>query len=1243
MTDRACTDRNSTERSGTPDQRRGIELKGHDVCVVAGAGTGKTFVLTERVVHRVTKNRLDLRDVLAITFTEKAAAEMKDRLASALEKAGVPGARQAVESAVISTVHSFCARMLRDNAVAAGLDPAFAVLDETESGRLLDESIDALVDEWRENVPADFEQLAMLGGDDPAATLLDVYREAQASGRPLDEFVRQVTGMPDAASAVQSVRDAVRVLEGLRGQGTEAAQKRVTKTLAAAAALGPLGEGSAASDALAAVEAVADSINLSCGEPAKSALAGVREACGAATPVFAEVILNPLREVVARAALRLDAIYHDAKGRGERLDFADLERSAVALLESRDDIRAAVQARWPEVLVDEAQDTNAVQARLVELIRSPARLFAVGDPKQSIYGFRGADVTVFENHLAAVAAQGNDGVVQLRHSFRTRPEVLGFVNRLFRGGLAGMTGPAGVSDLVAGRAWPLADGPCVEVAAFECDEMPEGREAEADWIAERIAALEGRLRIGAPTKEDPLATRTATWGDFAVLLRATTHMKTLESALVAADVPYTVVKGLGFFHAREVVDVALLLGAVDQPRDDIAFASVLRGPACGLSDDALFAISACRVKATVPAPTDSAAPTPETSNPTPQAATALVDVVHDWAAGRTAIEDLTGDDVALLRGFMETFDDLRSRRGAGGVAALVERMFARTRLDIMALGRPNGRQRAANLRKVRVLARDADADGLTLGEFVGELRDLREREVREAEATVAGGARGAVSLMTVHAAKGLEFPVVFVPDIGRSEVVRTGSIVSSARDGIGLKAPADAETDVRPWSFQHLTEQKKAAERAEADRLLYVAVTRTADHLVLSGAVRGDWAKDDPSKENRIWWRRISEALGLTGPVAEPTDIDVGPGADGAQATRVVVRIHGFDPDPEATAPASTAGAAVVPAPAARTLLGRAAASGELAAGVVRPIELRGEARVEASALLTESERVAPPPDGTPYATNVSALTAFARCPQEYRLRHVVGVPEDSDALLVGARTAFDVDESPPAESFRPGDDDEPDVAPSSRAFGRAAHAVLERLVPGFDGDVAREAEVALLAETGGAAPAPEDVAKIVRWISSFRASPLGAEVRAASRANVRREQAFLLKAGRTIVRGQIDLLWRAADGWVVIDWKTGALDGARAEHELQMRLYALGVRAVTGTLPSRSLLWSLPRGRAVEVACGPSDVAETERMLADFSRRAAARAWAPPSDPPCQDCHVRAACRFVRAAPSASGVGIAP
>jgi hypothetical protein len=250
----------------------------------------------------------------------------------------------------------------------------------------------------------------------------------------------------------------------------------------------------------------------------------------------------------------------------------------------------------------------------------------------------------------------------------------------------------------------------------------------------------------------------------------------------------------------------------------------------------------------------------------------------------------------------------------------------------------------------------------------------------------------------------------------------------------------------------------------------------------------------------------------------------------------------------------------------------------------------------------------------------VSGLVAFARCPQEFRLRHVVGAPE-SLAAAVGA----DEDASP---GGRPGGDDEWGVPLPARALGRAVHLALERLVPELKGDIAAAVREALASETAGAPPDPHDVERLAGWVRGFMESDVGREVRSLPRANVRREQALLFSAGRTVVRGQMDLVYRGPNGWTVVDYKAGGAGALRDDYVTQMRLYAVGLAAITNEPPARLVLFSLPDAKAVEVPCSPGDAASLrEGLLAEFLDRTRRSDYAPRGKPPCAACAYRAAC----------------
>lgn len=1127
----------------TADQLRAVEADGVDLCVVAGAGTGKTRALTERIVHRLREGKLDLSRLLAITFTEKAAAEMKQRLARALADEGRADAAQAVERAAISTVHAFCARLLREHAVEACVDPAFTVLEPVEAERLFESCLDALVAEMAARHDPDLDRLAALPGSDPADTLGRIFRAARESGAPPAQFPLRRPELPDPAPHEAAVRAALRDLEPFTRTGSDAARGRAQAVLDAAR---PLDAATTAAGRVRVVDDMVAAVNLSTGKDLKAVLSMVREEGTAWLSILAEERLAPTREALSRALARLEALFEEAKGHGERLDFADLERRALALLEDDEAVRGDVRRRWTEVHVDEFQDTNPVQERLVAALHSPGSLFVVGDPRQSIYGFRGSDVGVFLRRMESVRGGGAEGLVDLRHSFRSRPEILGVVNALFPPGFGGVE----AGELLAGREFPPKERPSVECFAVSADGATAARQAEARWIARRILDLvEGGDDVLEVTERDG-TTRPSAFGDVAVLLRATPDVKILEHALTARGIPYLVLKGRGFFQAREVVDLANLLASVENPEDELTLAAVLRSPCCGISDDGLFALISRGREA------------------------GLANVLLHGGIDESG---LGSDDLPRAQRFAQTLAELRAARGWAPPPEIVDLALSRTGLELYALARPGGRQRAANLRKVRGLALERHLRGAGgLADLVEEVRELRAREVRETEAPVSAAAGGAVSVLTVHASKGLEFPVVFVPDMARTGPAAGGSVVTHGTDGLGL-APSRGEeltARVRPHALSVMRERAVAREAQESERLLYVATTRAEQHLVLTAGIsRG--------RTTGTWWDKVRTHIeGMeAGGIA-----DLGPGADGGR-TRAVVCVH----PPEVVSWSGGMGGALLPR------LAQELREGSLDARAVLPAAVE-----HAQRLVLESARPAPPPDLTLYETTVTALVTWARSPEEFHRRQTLRLPESLAELFPGAPCVAP-DDAPPGPE-RAGDDEQ-DLSLDARALGRAAHLALERWVPEFDLPVADVVDEALRTETGGAAPDPAHARRLVRWVEGLRDSDLGRLVASLPRDDVRREQAFLFVHGRTTVRGQLDLVFRGPDGWTVVDYKAGAVGPSRSDQVLQMRLYALALRKVTGEAPAQLLLYSLEERRSVEVPCSARDLDEIEGgLLAQFT-----------------------------------------
>lgn len=1189
----------------TESQHLAVTTVGSDVSVLAGAGTGKTHVLTQRVLRRIVEEEsLELRSLLAITFTEKAATEMKHRIAGALVEAGVANAREEVDAAAISTIHSFCARLLRDHAIDAAVDPAFRVLDELEATALVEEAARTVLPRVRDRDPQRFALLSRLPGLDPAESLLALHRAARdASVEGAAAHVRRLPELPPLRNAV--VRVHALLAEALPvGRAGTAKSEELANAIALAAEPGPASTADDHEGGLAVLEwsrRVSASIRLNTTKDFKALLGPLREACDELAGIAAEWVLMPLRSALADTLDELDDEYERLRGRGAALDFRDLELRAVALLRDVPEVREQVRARRPEVFVDEFQDVSPLQAELVELVRTPGRTFLVGDPKQSIYGFRGSDVDIFVRRHGEVARDGA-GAITLSDSFRTRPEVLAFVNRVFAGVRHGTEGDGiAFEPLAAGRTFGETTRPAIELALFPEETTADARRVEARWIATRIRRLvEGHgdvppLQVSAPTPDDPTATRPATYGDVAVLLRATTGIKELERALAAEEVPYLVLKGRGFFSASEVVDLAYLLECVAQPVDDLALATVLRSPACELDDDALFLLTRARRL-------------PGAKEPRP-----LVRVVDDWFAApdEAATPKLPAEAARRLRRFWTVFLELRGARAVRPLTELVDLALDATELEYRALVRPNGRQRLANLRKVRALAREADASGDgDLRRFAARLRSLREREVRETEAAVTSGDLGAVGILTVHAAKGLEWPIVFVPELTRVSRATSDRMLCDAELGTGLHS-AELPDGVRTVSWSRIAARTDARAAEEAERLLYVALTRPRDHLVLTGG------RLERSRGRQDWWERVAPAIGLSGPPEETGEWTIAVD-DGVSLSRTVVLVHA--PGEEDASGDGAGGGG--------RLVGPSALLADLRTGRPPPFPDEPErARLAPLARVWTGDLPGRPPAarGSLFTASVSALVAFARCPEEFRRRHVLGLPEPASFTLPQASPVAD---DMAGGAALPGVDDEWDAPPSALLLGRAVHRALELLVPEFAGDTRAVVERALRRELGGMGAADDEIERLTGWVEGFRASPLGERVAGVTRALVRREQGFAWQLGETVIRGALDLVFRGEDGWVVVDYKTADFDRAAPESALQMQLYALALEAITGAVPAEALLVSLPRSRVIAVDISERALSRVRDEVVDpFLSRTAAADYGWGTSPPCARCAYRTVC----------------
>ncbi|HTB14687.1 MAG TPA: UvrD-helicase domain-containing protein [Bryobacteraceae bacterium] len=709
-------------------QRAAVERVNQDVCVVAGPGSGKTRVLIERFAWLVEFHHLDPSRILAITFTEKAATEIKERLIKRF--ANSPEHREPIERAWVSTIDGFCARLLQENAIAAGVAPDFAVLEQPVAERLARDSAEESLDELFEEDPGEMRRLLEAldlstddGGRKPdlAASLLDVYESMRLYG--LDELP-PIQPSPNIWPEARRLARIVLDDKGSSASDTPTLRDWATKFLA----LPPI----------VTKEHFALEFTAHTGRVGKTRADNAKALKNEILPallaqwieIWNEGLLHLLREAVAR----LDRRYRKKKRDRSALDFADLEEESIRLLDSNYFICEATRNRFDQILMDELQDTNRLQWRLLNLIRTPDSFFAVGDINQSIYGFRHADPAVFEEYRRGLEASGA-AIDDLRENHRSRQTILDTVSRV-------LDGQPGIEPrpLIASKTFPAISGPTVERL------VGEGEDVEASMVAARIRELNYEYK------------------DVAVLVRSLNSLDPFTRAFDRFDIPFVITGGRTFLDAREIRDLVSFLNALVNPLDEISLVGVLRSPIVGFSDEEIFRL------------------------------------------GKTGWQEI----------FQTRFGRLRKQAGFVSPDRL---------LPIQPDLSPRAR---ANVDKLcSWLRREHRNRPRPLAEMLDDLVYLSEAEASPPEAG------NVVQLMSIHSAKGLEFKVVFVSALHRPP--EKNSPVIAFSHGIGAKWRNPATGESQPdTAYAALKQERKKREEEEANRLLYVAMTRAEERLFLT-------------------------------------------------------------------------------------------------------------------------------------------------------------------------------------------------------------------------------------------------------------------------------------------------------------------------------------------------------------------------------------------------------------------------
>ncbi len=1158
-----------------------FDLRG-PTAVSAGAGAGKTTCLVELCIRllsgEATGTAADPAELVVITFTERAAAELDERLRAAVrarwadEPEGSAEERawrvrlDGLDRAAIGTIHGFAARLLREHAAEAGIDPESSVLEE-DVARLM---------------RRDAARAAVIGALDAGGSLAaDLCAGHGAGGRR--------AGLADLmvdlalARATRGDRSPPRPAPDRSGEAL-AARESARGLAAAIAALGPsvrTKSGRAALQALGAAlgglpepGAPPDRRDLTVGDALAGALRSWRvgstdpaearglraellAACERLGPLAAEVLAQPAQEELCRIVADAEARYAAAKREARALDFDDLLTGARDLLRSDEGLRSELRARYRALLVDEYQDVNALQRELFELLTQGEEprpiLVAVGDLKQSIYRFRGADVTVFRSLVERFSREAGARVLHLSRNHRSTPAVLEVVNEV---SLRAMQPPAAQP-----RAYELAFGEEDRLRAVRagepgpaCEVLEDGeggpaaerRLREARAVALRVAALASGAAGVSVTGAD-CCPRPPRYGEVAVLFRRLTDVGPYARALREADVPYRLARGGGFYQAPEVRDLGELLASFAQPDDALAWAALLRSPFCGVSDSTLFDLSRLSL------------PTLGRRSPG-EVLSALA------REGRAGAPD--PDELERLRQFLAVWQELAPLAGRAGAAELLVRAAEGLDLEAAHLAAPDGERRAANVRKAIALAESHDARGGTLPAFAARLRELARLPPREPEAEPE--AVDAVSLLSVHQAKGLEWPVVFVPDLG-ALAPHDGRRALCDEEGRIALCFYDPELDLHraTATVEAARAEARRASAAESRRLLYVALTRARDHLVLSGeAPRGGDT-----------WRALVEAAFLARPelVRRIPSGEAGTARAGETATATATATA-----TEGTATTTTATPTPTPPPTPTPT-----ATPTAPPTTTPPATPTTTPTTTPTAASTPTQRplllaAAPPP--APVRLAVTALSAHARCSRKVHLTRQLGLQE-------------------PAAGGSPAQDD-PDRA---TARGTLAHAMLAEVDLTLS-PLELRPQLSAVASRRGFDPRSTGVRRILGDVLQFLDAEPGKALVAAARAGLlRREVPFLLRLDSPeegvpacYLSGSIDAIVSGRRRVEVVDFKYAlATRGAADAYRVQLVAYSL---AAGRAFPQHTVAASLQFLRG---SCPRIDLTPSAAELRRFGREA--------------------------------------
>ncbi len=1200
----------------TNEQQAAIDSRGQTLLLSAAAGSGKTAVLVERIIRRLLDKEypIDITELLVVTFTKAAAAEMRDRIGTALMKALSETKDPRVErqlallpSAQISTLHAFCQHVIRKYFYTIDLDPAFSIAGEEELNLLRRQVLeDVFLSYYEDDEKASilYPLADMFGSDRGDDILMDtvsrMYTYARSLAWPehwLKEAARAYDVAPDAVIDdmvwAGPIKDAVRrileedarlydgVLYHLRQR--EAFAPACDTFVAEQAALRQAAQARSWDDLSRFVRAIdfprlKSLRKLSDDDKAvwerckkvrddvkKDVIKTLQAVYFSATPeewLDGMRAMKPVMDGLVTLTLDFAKAYGAAKKEKGWIDFSDLEHFCLQILLAPDaspehPVPSAaaeeLRSQYEEVFIDEYQDTNGVQELITRLVSGEDNRFMVGDIKQSIYRFRLADPTLFLEKYQSFSRDEKavQRCIDLGRNFRSVPVVLDAVNAVFS---RAMTAEAAGMDygerekLYAGRQAPDDErwigGPVeVDIVPTPSDEEDDDGstafEKECRFIAGRIGELlaSGRMAARKDGALEPLSYR-----HIVVLLRSMAgKADVLIQALQEGGIPSYAEQSGGYFAAVEVQVMLALLRCIDNPEQDLAMAAVLRSPLVGLDETALAGVRLAG------------------DGTLWQNLSAFVASLPDGV-----------DEKEDLQQFMAAFDSWRTYSRRHGVAELLQRLYDDTAYVDFVGAMPGGDVRQANLKALYDRARQYEEAGFRgLFRYLQLMDKMKEDGLDLAPAKVVSEKEDVVRIMSIHKSKGLEFPVVFVADMGKAFNRRDtqDQILFHNRLGIGLKQyDPEWRMSYPTLIWSGIAAQLRWEGTAEEERILYVAMTRARDQLILTGHsshIDRDWQR---------WTSRLN-------PAQAKSYFDwVMPAA---------LAPFGAKADADYARPGAAWQDAVWQVRIARAV----------PAGTVEEGAYDGEPRLEA---LRRGDLTGTPVPSWldeqlswqyayPQAVRTAAKFSVSEVKRRYQELHSDELQDEADLFVPAAAVI------PTA----PGEDDAfaalppwlagEEAAVSGAQRGTALHKALQYITPAADQTTAtlrREIDAFV---RQGLLSREEAKLVYVPVLAAFCQSDIGR--RMAESPELHREYPFtvLLAGGdplpetetgeQILIQGVIDCLFREDDAWILVDYKSDRLETAdafRSRYAVQLALYKRAVEQITHRPVEETYIYSL-------------------------------------------------------------------